>query len=187
MLNNEYIWKRKIEAFPSNRIRTIDLWITMRYRYSPPLYQLSYRRLLNDECTFTIHIDFHCEHVTIDLWPQQCITFWPGVLPIKFGSHRVFLSNLTTGWPRLTLHDFWPQQCITLRSGVLPTKFGGHRTFLKQLNLWMTFDHWWGSLRKYALKPYPNSKFRLHTSKHDETHSRTNLHIRTYRLGYFSI
>ena len=63
------------------------------------------------------------------LWPQQCINFWSGVLPTKFGSHRAFLSNLTpvdASWP---LHDLWPHHCTTLRSGVPPTKFGSHRAF----------------------------------------------------------
>ena len=41
-----------------------------------------------------------------DLWPQQCITLWSGILPTKFGGHRAFLSNVTPGWPRIT--PAWP-------------------------------------------------------------------------------
>ena len=61
-----------------------------------------------------------------DLCPQQCIMLWSGVLPIIFGSHRAFLSNLTSGWPQLT-------QCITLWSEVLPFKFGSRKAFLSNL------------------------------------------------------
>ena len=35
--------KQKIQKYPSNRIRTSDLRITVLTNYSPPLYQLSYR------------------------------------------------------------------------------------------------------------------------------------------------
>ena len=41
-----------------------------------------------------------------DLWPQQCVTLWSGVLPTKFGGHTAFLSNLTSGW--LWLTPAWP-------------------------------------------------------------------------------
>ena len=41
-----------------------------------------------------------------DLWPQQCITFWSGVLPTKFGGHRALLSKLTPTWPLIT--PSWP-------------------------------------------------------------------------------
>ena len=41
-----------------------------------------------------------------DLWPQQCIMFWSGILLTKFGGHRALLSNLTPGWPRMT--PAWP-------------------------------------------------------------------------------
>ena len=75
-----------------------------------------------------------------DLWPQQCIMLWSGIL----GGHRAFPSNLTSGWP---LHDLWPQQCTTLWLGVLLTKFGSHRVFLKQIDPWMTFDRRWGRFR----------------------------------------
>ena len=61
-----------------------------------------------------------------DLWSQQCITLWSGILPTKFGGHRTLLSNLTPGGPRMTPAWPLPQQCITLWSGVLLTKFGGH-------------------------------------------------------------
>ena len=70
-----------------------------------------------------------------DLWPQKCIAFWSRVLPTKSGSHRAFLGNLTSAWPRLTptLHDLWPHQYTTLWSMVLPSKFGGHMAFLSTL------------------------------------------------------
>ena len=41
-----------------------------------------------------------------DLWPQQCITLWLGVLPTKFGGHRALLGKLTPTWSRLT--PTWP-------------------------------------------------------------------------------
>ena len=41
-----------------------------------------------------------------DLWPQQCIMLWSGVLPTKFGGHRALLSKLTPTWPQLT--PAWP-------------------------------------------------------------------------------
>ena len=37
-----------------------------------------------------------------DLWPQQWVTRWSGVLSTKFGGHTAFLSHLTSGWPQLT-------------------------------------------------------------------------------------
>ena len=44
---------------------------------------------------------------------------WSTVLPTKLDSYRVFLSNLTPGWPRLT--PAWPliHQCTEIRSVVL--------------------------------------------------------------------
>ena len=41
-----------------------------------------------------------------DLWPQQCITLWSGVLSTKFGGHRALLSKLTPTWRQLTFT--WP-------------------------------------------------------------------------------
>ena len=41
-----------------------------------------------------------------DLRPQQCSTFWSGVLSTKFGGHRALLSKLTPSWPQLT--PTWP-------------------------------------------------------------------------------
>ena len=62
-------------------------------------------------------------------------------LSAKFGGHRAFLKNLTSGWPWLTLA--WPliQQWVTLWSRVLPTKFCGHMAFLSNLTSgwpWLT-------------------------------------------------
>ena len=41
-----------------------------------------------------------------DIWPQQYIMLWSGVLLTKFGGHRVYLSKLTPTWPQLT--PTWP-------------------------------------------------------------------------------
>ena len=76
-----------------------------------------------------------------DLWLQQCITLWSEALPTKFGSHRAFLSNLTSDWPCLTPAWPLPQLCITLWSVVLPTKFGIYRAFLSNVTSgwpWLT-------------------------------------------------
>ena len=69
-------------------------------------------------------------------WPltQLCITLWSGILLTESGSHRSFLSKLTSIWPQ---HDPESQQCSILRSRILPTKFGGHRPFLSKLtSIW---------------------------------------------------
>ena len=68
-----------------------------------------------------------------DLWPQQCIMLWSGIIDTKIGGHRAFLSKLTPTWPQLTAT--WPltQQCITIWPGVLSAKFGGHRASLSNL------------------------------------------------------
>ena len=50
-----------------------------------------------------------------DLWPQQWVTLWSRVVPTKFGGHRIFLSNLTSGWPQMT--SAWPLTSNALRSG----------------------------------------------------------------------
>ena len=155
---------------------------------------------------------------------MQCI-----VLPTKFGSHRVFLSNLTSSWPRLmsawqltlamrytfvrgfSCHIWWsygiskqfypwltpgdpymtfdPQQCITPWSGVLPAKFGSYRAFLRQLNIWMTFDLWWGRFVKLlsTLPPCQLSGQYLSTSEHDETHSRTYIQKLTLKVSLYFV
>ena len=68
-----------------------------------------------------------------DLWPQQCITLWSGVLPTKFGSHRELLSKLTPTWPQLT--PTWPltpaMHYALIRCFL--TKLGGHRALLSKL------------------------------------------------------
>ena len=33
------------------------------------------------------------------LWPHECTTLRSGILPTKFGGHRVFLKQLGFGWP----------------------------------------------------------------------------------------
>ena len=39
-----------------------------------------------------------------DLWPQQCTTFWSGILLNKFGSHRAFLRQID---PWMTFDSRW--------------------------------------------------------------------------------
>ena len=41
-----------------------------------------------------------------NIWPQQCIMLWSGILSAKFGGHRALLSKLTPNWPQLT--PTWP-------------------------------------------------------------------------------
>ena len=41
-----------------------------------------------------------------DLWLQQCIMLWPGILPTKCGGHKAFLSNLTPSLTQMT--PAWP-------------------------------------------------------------------------------
>lgn len=43
-LGNMVVVKLFQKSTPSSRIRTSDLRISRKYNYSPPLYQLSYRR-----------------------------------------------------------------------------------------------------------------------------------------------
>ena len=96
-------------------------------------------------------------HMQFDLWltlADPFMTFKPSnvlhfgqPLSTKFAGHGAFLSNLTSSSPQL--NPMWPltQQWATLWSEVLPNKFGTHRTFLRQLDLWMTFDLWWGHFK----------------------------------------
>ena len=76
----------------------------------------------------------------------------------------------------------------------LSTKFGGHRVCPKQCwpldDLWPLVESLWKTSWAPSL---PLAKFRLHTSKHDETHSRTYIHTPitpphtlTYRVGFLS-
>ena len=48
LVHNAFCEKTKLHFIPSSRIWTSDLWITNLLYYSPPLYQLSYRRF--NEC-----------------------------------------------------------------------------------------------------------------------------------------
>ena len=66
-------------------------------------------------------------------WPQltpawslthRCITLWSGVLSAKFGNHRAFLKNLTSGWPWLTLHDRWPSNELHFDQGFFLPNLG---------------------------------------------------------------
>ena len=68
-----------------------------------------------------------------DLWPQQCITLWSGVLPTKFDGLRTLLSKLIPTWPQLT--PTWPLTPIMHYALVRgsSTKFGGHRALLSNL------------------------------------------------------
>ena len=55
-----FFWKKT----PSNRIRTSDLRISAIFLYSPPLYQLSYRGIVNRLLIFNIykgHFEVHVE------------------------------------------------------------------------------------------------------------------------------
>ena len=81
-----------------------------------------------------------------DLWPQQSITLWSGILPTKFGGHRALLSKLTPTWPQLTPipHSTPAMHYSMVR--VLPTKFGGHRVLPSKLtpddSSWPLHDLW---------------------------------------------
>ena len=88
-------------------------------------------------------------------WPKQCIALLSGILPMKFGSHRPFLSNLMSAWTRLTPVRPWSRQCATVWSGV-QAEFSSCRAFLRHIDMWMTFDLWplIGLLCKVALKPW---------------------------------
>ena len=48
LVHNAFCQEKKLHFTTSSRIWTSDLWITNLLYYSPPLYQLSYRRF--DEC-----------------------------------------------------------------------------------------------------------------------------------------
>ena len=82
----------------------------------------------------------------------------------------------------------WPltQQCTTLWSGLLPTKFGSHRVFPRQLDLWMTFDLWWGHFENMPI-PNPHAKYQPHTSKHGETHSLEHLQLHNAMLHWLHL
>ena len=72
----------------------------------------------------------------------------PTTALVAIGHFQAIWPCVDSGWP---LHDLWPQQCIILWSGVPLTKFGSHRAFLKQLDLWMTFNLWWGHFKNTFL------------------------------------
>ena len=67
-----------------------------------------------------------------DLWTQQWVTLYLGVILIKFGGQRTFLNNLNSVWPLMT--PAWPlTPAIYYALVILPTKFSGHRPFLSDL------------------------------------------------------
>ena len=73
-----------------------------------------------------------------DLWPHQCIALWSGVLSTKFGGHRAFLRNLTSGWPWLT--PAWPStptMSYTLIRGSSYQIWWPY-SISKQFDLWLT-------------------------------------------------
>ena len=79
-----------------------------------------------------------------DFWPQQCITRWSGVLPTKFGGIRLseqFDPWLTPVDPCMT---FDPGITLLFGQGFFLLNLVKNRAFLNQLDLWMTFDVWWG-------------------------------------------
>ena len=77
-----------------------------------------------------------------DFWQQQCITLWPGVLPIKFGSHRAFLRNLTSVNPSDFCMIFDPSNALHFGQGffLLNLVATGHfKAIWPLVDLWMTF------------------------------------------------
>ena len=71
-----------------------------------------------------------------DLWPHRCIALWSGVLSAKFGGHRAFLRNVTSGWPQLT--PAWP-----LTPAISYTLISGSSYQIWwQYNISNKFDHW---------------------------------------------
>ena len=52
LVHNAFVKKKRWYFTPSSRIWTSDLWITNLLYYSPPLYQLSYRRFDDREWHF---------------------------------------------------------------------------------------------------------------------------------------
>ena len=64
-----------------------------------------------------------------DLWPQQRIKLWSGVLPTRFGGHGSFLSKLTLVYPQLT--PAWPVTPAMLYTLVrASSKFSSHMAFV---------------------------------------------------------
>ena len=63
LVHNAFVKKKRWYFTPSGRIWTSDLWITNLLYYSPPLYQLSYRRFDEREwhfisCELLVHNAF---------------------------------------------------------------------------------------------------------------------------------
>ena len=63
LVHNAFCQEKKLHFTPSSRIWTSDLWITNLLYYSPPLYQLSYRRFDEREwhfisCELLVHNAF---------------------------------------------------------------------------------------------------------------------------------
>ena len=124
-------------------------------------------------------------HMTFD--PSNALHFSQGF----FLPNLVVIRHFWAIWPLVdpdwSLHDFWPQQCSTLLSGVLPIKFGGQRAFLKQLDLWMTFDFWWGrfeNIPTYLGGPSPTpmpsfSSIHQSTTKRIAVHTYTHTYMQT--------
>ena len=133
-----------------------------------------------------------------DLWSHECTTLWSRVLPTKFGCHRAFLSNLTSGWRRLT--SAWHLTPAMHYTSV--------RAFSNQIQwpediskaTWPLGDLWplVGSL-PYALKPrgpilYPKSSFSpilrsmtdRQTLTHTYPHPPLHTHTHTHRFIYLS-
>ena len=49
-------------------------------------------------------------------WENRAYILAPAV-PVAFGSHKAFLSNLTSGWPNWPLHDLWPSNALHFGQG----------------------------------------------------------------------
>ena len=105
-------------------------------------------------------------------------------IPLMSPSYRMaFLSNSTSGWPQLTSawHLTQGMHYISVAGSSYQIR-GGYEPFPKQVDLWMTFDLWWGHLENMLLGSgahplYLHAKFQPRASKHEETHSWT--HTRT--------
>ena len=83
-----------------------------------------------------------------DLWPQQCIMLWSGILDTKIGGHRALLSKLTPSWPQLTAT--WPStpamhyDLVRGRTSLVPTDISQQREALHR---------GWGAARSAAPQP----------------------------------
>ena len=139
--------------WPRGIPKQFDLWLTLGdhsmtvdLRNAFTLWSAVLPTKFGSHRAFLSNLTFGWIQVTLlDLWLHQCAMLYSGLLPTKSCGHMAFLSNLTSGWPRLThAWPLTPSNALHSDQGVLPTKFGGRRAFLRQIDLWMTFNLWWG-------------------------------------------